>query len=759
MALLYRTLRSSLKPILGLNDISAPSAQNLQAGYLLNEAGGAVLHDVRGVTPAQLSGTYNWLQGPSGPVVNFNGGLATGPSAALDPFTIGFWLKLSTVAPSNQDPICKCDSSIGHGWIIQVESSGGGNIRFDAAFTGANNFQLQMAVPDTTHWHFYVFYWDKTGAHTGGNSNDAHSGIYLDGKPAFINTAISGSGSRVSDSGQPLTFGAFTGGISPLSNGQIGSVFFWNRIVSEAEIQDLYTKTYPAIRPLHVYPAPPPIPSQDYIFYDSFDYHLKQQLAQKSFNRNVETEGFWGEVVPTGVPTFGYAFDDRTDYRQAPLRAAHFPRDQVAFLDFAPVTPVVPSQDYIFYDSFDYRAAASRIQQAHFDRNAVLSNFQATVPPSFGWNFYDSFDYKARQNRLAHFPRDYVADAGIIFAATGAAAAPSIGYLFYDSFDYNKAKRLNLQFPRNYVDNTAALFTPVGLSVPSQDYIFYDSNDYVGHARQAAQHAFRRDYVAEPPWSALITPAFVDPAGWYPIVTPISVPVRQRQSYFYIGVPNDLRDGTLLPAWNFLQIGDSSQEPLRQRELFRRLQQNVDPVKPPKTFLSVFFSATWAPWNANLSKAATRNFVARMQAWAASLSILSPHPPAIVGFMLNVCSESRLLAAIKYTIATVCQDPRTVTVPLNTTPVCMTFVKDPQATTDYSIDWTMPLTAASDTIKTSSWATDPGVAVAKSTYVGYVVTAFISGGTVGSSYSVTNTITTPGGRTLAQNFIVKVQLR
>ena len=97
--------------------------------------------------------------------------------------------------------------------------------------------------------------------------------------------------------------------------------------------------------------------------------------------------------------------------------------------------------------------------------------------------------------------------------------------------------------------------------------------------------------------------------------------------------------------------------------------------------------------------------------------------------------------------------------PLNTTPVCMTFPKDPQATTDYSVDWTAPLTAAADTIKTSSWTTDPGVSIAKSTYQGYVVTAFVSGGTIGSSYSITNTITTPAGRTLAQNFIVKVQLR
>ena len=759
MALPYRGTRSASKPPLGFADFRHPIYNGLVAAYLLNEGGGLTLFDTARSQQAALSGTLNWSGGPQGPAINFNGGGAAGPAGSFDPYTFAFWANFSTASPSHQAIVAKSDGATAfgtlapnHGWVIEV-NAGSGGVYFYAA-TSAGVARLYVAAGSALNsWHFYVVFWDQTGKMVNPNA-----GIYVDGILAST-TSVSAIGTYASDGGYPLSIGIYNGATNPCSNAQISSIMAWNRILSSEEAQELYVASYPSIQPR--YPSKPaPFPSQDYLFYDSFPYSWAAQQKQAAFQRNGTFDAFWVEVAPTiGVPTFSYAFDDRTDYRQAPLRAARFPRDQVAFTDIAPITTTVPHQDYLFYDSFDYRAAAMRAQQAHFDRTAILANFQATIPPSFDWPFYDSFDYKARQSRLVHFARDYVADAGIIFAATGPATAPKFGYLFYDSFDYKARQLRHAGFPRDYVANTAALFTPVGLTVPSQDYIFYDSNDYVGRARQAAQRAFQRNYIAEPPWSALVIPPFLDPAGWYPITTPISVPVRVRQSYFDIGVPNDIRDGTRLPAWNFLQIGDSSQEPLRQRELFRRLQQNVDPVKPPKTFLSQWFTATWAPWSASLSKAATRNFRATFAAWVGSLSVRSPRPPVIVGFALNVCSESRILAAIKYTLATVCQDPRTVTVPLNTTPVCMTFVKDPQATTDYSIDWTAPLTAAADTIKTSSWATDPGVAIAKSTYTGAVATAFVSGGTTGSSYSVTNTITTPGGRTLAQNFIVKVQLR
>ena len=811
-----RIIRSATKP----HNATWPSGfvglypPGLVSAFFFNEAGFSgiagnenILIDSLQQQPASRVGggtPPNWVLGQGGAALNATGGTkldCTTFSAAIDPKTWAYWIlptANSTCIAAKNDA-----NTVDQGWMISTCNTGSG-VQLLVEGNVTRNLIVQTTnVPAnwTSAWHHVVIAWN------GLTNTGAVVNIYIDGL-LVANTLTqtdTATGVYTSDAGEILrifySLGSGTDWFGSPFNGTLESLLMFNRTLSLTEAVDLYRASYRWYAVRRAYNVPAVVPSQGYQFYDSYPYRRKADLQQQAFQRNLVTDtsfiadlpsapsidylfydsfpyanvaalrrqaafqrtalidAFWQTVVPTGVPTFGYDFDDRTDYRAAPLRLAHFPRDQVAFLDFAPITVTVPSQGYLFYDSTDYRALAIRLQQAHFERSAILANFQATVTPSFAWNFYDSFDYKARQNRLAHFARDYVADAGIIFAATGPAAAPSIGYVFYDSFDYSKSKRLNLQFPRNYIDDTAALFTPVGFTVPSQDFIFYDSFDYNARARQAWQRAFRRDYIAEPPWSALITQPFVSPAGWYPIVTPLSIPVHQRTSDFVIGLPNDIRDGTVLPAWNFLQIGDSSQQPVRKAQQYRFYALFVEPYKPERTFLSQFFTATMAPWNASLSKAATRKFFATMQAWAASLSILSPRPPEILGFALNVCAESRILAAIKYTMATVCQDPRTVTVPLNTTPVCMTFVKDPQATTDYSIDWTAPLTAAGDTIATSSWTTDAGVAIAKSTYTGYVATAFVSGGTVGSSYSVTNTITTAGGLTLAQNFIVKIQLR
>jgi len=72
--------------------------------------------------------------------------------------------------------------------------------------------------------------------------------------------------------------------------------------------------------------------------------------------------------------------------------------------------------------------------------------------------------------------------------------------------------------------------------------------------------------------------------------------------------------------------------------------------------------------------------------------------------------------------------------------------KDPDARLDYSVDWTAWLGA--DTIETSSWAAAPaGLTVEADLHTPQVTTVWVSGGTVGSNYSLTNHITTADGRT------------
>lgn len=90
--------------------------------------------------------------------------------------------------------------------------------------------------------------------------------------------------------------------------------------------------------------------------------------------------------------------------------------------------------------------------------------------------------------------------------------------------------------------------------------------------------------------------------------------------------------------------------------------------------------------------------------------------------------------------------------------------KDPEATLDYSIDWTnwMP---TSDTINTSTWAvtspagdSDP-ITVSSDSETSYVATAVLTGGTAGNSYTITNTIATNNNITDRRNFRIFVKAR
>ena len=72
------------------------------------------------------------------------------------------------------------------------------------------------------------------------------------------------------------------------------------------------------------------------------------------------------------------------------------------------------------------------------------------------------------------------------------------------------------------------------------------------------------------------------------------------------------------------------------------------------------------------------------------------------------------------------------------------FKKDPDATLDYSFSWKKWLNG--DTIIDSEWIVEPGVTLEDETGSEVIRTAWVSGGTVGESYELTNRITTAGGR-------------
>ena len=87
-----------------------------------------------------------------------------------------------------------------------------------------------------------------------------------------------------------------------------------------------------------------------------------------------------------------------------------------------------------------------------------------------------------------------------------------------------------------------------------------------------------------------------------------------------------------------------------------------------------------------------------------------------------------------------------------------TIDKDPDAVLDYSIDWTNWLETA-DALSTSAWVAETGLTVDASpapSILGGVTTVWLSGGSAGQKYEVTNSIVTTGGRADDRTFVVNV---
>lgn len=86
------------------------------------------------------------------------------------------------------------------------------------------------------------------------------------------------------------------------------------------------------------------------------------------------------------------------------------------------------------------------------------------------------------------------------------------------------------------------------------------------------------------------------------------------------------------------------------------------------------------------------------------------------------------------------------------------WLHDPDAKLDYTVDWSDWL-AAGDEIATSSWIIPAGLTQASPSpsHDGSKATVWISGGTAGQVYIVTNRITTTGGRTEDRSFALRGQ--
>jgi len=73
------------------------------------------------------------------------------------------------------------------------------------------------------------------------------------------------------------------------------------------------------------------------------------------------------------------------------------------------------------------------------------------------------------------------------------------------------------------------------------------------------------------------------------------------------------------------------------------------------------------------------------------------------------------------------------------------YVKDPDAVLDYSVNWVDWLPEG-DAIATSTWTAETGITIDSDSNTSTAATVWLSGGTEGVRYSVTNHIVTDDGR-------------
>ena len=75
----------------------------------------------------------------------------------------------------------------------------------------------------------------------------------------------------------------------------------------------------------------------------------------------------------------------------------------------------------------------------------------------------------------------------------------------------------------------------------------------------------------------------------------------------------------------------------------------------------------------------------------------------------------------------------------------MNLVKDPDATLDYTIDWSAWL-PDTDSIIESEWIVPDDLTASDESLAGAAATVWLAGGVLGETYRVTNRITTLAGR-------------
>jgi hypothetical protein len=81
--------------------------------------------------------------------------------------------------------------------------------------------------------------------------------------------------------------------------------------------------------------------------------------------------------------------------------------------------------------------------------------------------------------------------------------------------------------------------------------------------------------------------------------------------------------------------------------------------------------------------------------------------------------------------------------------------KDPDETVDYGFDWSAAL--GTDTISTSTWIVPAGITQNSASNTATSSTIWLSSGTAGAIYELTNRVVTAGGRTYDQTAVLLIK--
>lgn len=82
--------------------------------------------------------------------------------------------------------------------------------------------------------------------------------------------------------------------------------------------------------------------------------------------------------------------------------------------------------------------------------------------------------------------------------------------------------------------------------------------------------------------------------------------------------------------------------------------------------------------------------------------------------------------------------------------------KDPDETLGYQINWSRRLRSG-DSISSSIWEVAGGLTKVEDSFDGKTTTIWLSGGTSGSKYTLTNRVNTVGARVMDQSVSIKIK--